>query len=336
MKKDIRRIAFTAAVILILSGCGAKYASTAEQTASAPAMSPEGSNAGYYEETGMAFDTAEAPAEEYVTEEGKSISSTMGLDSVAATSQKLIKTVSLSMETKEFDPLLENIRSKVEELGGYIESSEISGSSYYSVQENRYAWLTLRIPADKLDGFVTVVSELGNVTSKNESVEDITLQYVDVEGRKQALETEQARLLELLERAETMEDIIAIESRLSEVRYELQSYGSTLRTYDNQVNYSTVSIRISEVERVTPVIEKRTFLEEIQYRLSDNLYDIGQGIRNFVIWFISSLPYLIIWAAVIAVLVLVARKIIRKKPFFGKRKKEQRKEKEENREPDKE
>lgn len=335
MKKDIRRIAFTAAVILILSGCGAKYASTAEQTASAPAMSPEGSNAGYYEETGMAFDTAEAPAEEYVTEEGKSISSTMGLDSVAATSQKLIKTVSLSMETKEFDPLLENIRSKVEELGGYIESSEISGSSYYSVQENRYAWLTLRIPADKLEGFVTVVSELGNVTSKNESVEDITLQYVDVEGRKQALETEQARLLELLERAETMEDIIAIESRLSEVRYELQSYGSTLRTYDNQVNYSTVSIRISEVERVTPVIEKRTFLEEIQYRLSDNLYDIGQGIRNFVIWFISSLPYLIIWAAVIAVLVLVARKIIRKKPFFGKRKREQRKEKEADREPDK-
>lgn len=335
MKKDIRRIAFTAAIILILSGCGAKYANTAEQTASAPAMSPEGSNAGYYEETGMAFDTAEAPAEEYVTEEGKSISSTMGLDSVAATSQKLIKTVSLSMETKEFDPLLENIRSKVEELGGYIESSEISGSSYYSVQENRYAWLTLRIPADKLDGFVTVVSELGNVTSKNESVEDITLQYVDVEGRKQALETEQARLLELLERAETMEDIIAIESRLSEVRYELQSYGSTLRTYDNQVNYSTVSIRISEVERVTPVIEKRTFLEEIQYRLSDNLYDIGQGIRNFVIWFISSLPYLIIWAAVIAVLVLVARKIIRKKPFFGKRKREQGKEKEADRELDK-
>ena len=72
------------------------------------------------------------------------------------------------METKEFDTLLTNIRSKVEELGGYIESSEISGSSYYSLQGNRYAWMTLRIPADKLDGFVTIVSELGNVTSKNE------------------------------------------------------------------------------------------------------------------------------------------------------------------------
>ena len=277
---------------------------------------------------------AEAPAgeEEYEfsTEQGMEVSSTTGLDSVAATSQKLIKTVSMSMETKEFDTLLESIRGKVEELGGYIESSEISGSSYYSVQGNRYAWLTLRIPAEKLDGFVTIVSELGNVTSKNESVEDITLQYVDVESHKQALETEQARLLELLEKAESMEDIIAIESRLSQVRYELQSYGSTLRTYDNRVNYSTVSIDISEVERVTPVIEERTF-----YRLSDNLYDIGRGMRNFAIWFISSLPYLVIWALIIIVLVCLVRKFIRKKPFFGRKKKEQIKERDANQEQNK-
>lgn len=332
MKKDIRRIALIVASILILSGCGAKSMSdtTAESTAGAPAMVPEGYKAEYYEETGMELESAEAPAEEYVTEQ--SISSTMGLDSVAATSQKLIKTVSLSMETKEFDSLLENIRSKVEELGGYIESSEVSGSSYYSLQGNRYAWMTLRIPADKLDGFVTIVSELGNVTSKNESVQDITLQYVDVESHKKALETEQTRLLELLEKAESMEDIIAIESRLSEVRYELQSYGSTLRTYDNQVNYSTVSINISEVERVTPVIEERTFFEEVQYRLSDNLYDIGQGMRNFAIWLISSLPYLFIWAVVIIVFIFVVRKLIHKKPLFGRKKKEQKKEKEENQE----
>lgn len=332
MKKDIRRIALIVVSILILSGCGAKSMSdtTAESTAGAPAMVPEGYKAEYYEETGMELESAEAPAEEYVTEQ--SISSTMGLDSVAATSQKLIKTVSLSMETKEFDSLLENIRSKVEELGGYIESSEVSGSSYYSLQGNRYAWMTLRIPADKLDGFVTIVSELGNVTSKNESVQDITLQYVDVESHKKALETEQTRLLELLEKAESMEDIIAIESRLSEVRYELQSYGSTLRTYDNQVNYSTVSINISEVERVTPVIEERTFFEEVQYRLSDNLYDIGQGMRNFAIWLISSLPYLFIWAVVIIVFIFVVRKLICKKPLFGRKKKEQKKEKEENQE----
>ena len=88
-----------------------------------------------------------------------------------------------------------------------MESSEISGLSYYNMDGSRYAWLTLRIPADRLDEFVTVVSGLGNVTSQNESVQDVTLQYVDVESHIEALETEQTRLLELMEQAESMEAV---------------------------------------------------------------------------------------------------------------------------------
>ena len=323
MKKEIRRIALIGAAVLLLGGCGGTKSMSAETTAEVPAEPAGDYDAAYNYEMGI---EQEAPAEEYPETEEGSISSTAGIDSVAATSQKLIKTVAMSMETKEFDTLLENIRRKVEELGGYIEKSEISGSSYYSAYESRYAWMTLRIPSDKLEGFVTIVSDFGNVTSKNESVQDITLQYVDTESHKKALETEQERLLELLEQAESMEDIITIESRLSQVRYELQSYGSALRTYDNQVSYSTVEMNIREVERVTPIVEERTFLEEIRYRLSDNLYDIGQGAREFAIWLISSLPYLAIWAAVIAALVRLVRKLIWKKPFFGRRKKKEQKE----------
>ena len=242
MKKDMRRIALLAAAVLILSGCGSNDKS-AEASSSAPAMDDAGYSTEYYSESAMDFEAAEAPAEEpaYTTEEGGGgVSSTSGIDSVAPTAQKLIKTVSMNMETKEFDSLLENIRSKVEELGGYIESSDISGSSYYSMYESRRGWMTIRIPSDKLDGFVTVVSELGNVTGKSESIEDITLEYVDVESHKKALETEQTRLLELLEQAESMEDILTIESRLSQVRYELQAYGSKLRIFDNQDRKSVV------------------------------------------------------------------------------------------------
>lgn len=328
MKKDMRRIALLAAAVLILSGCGSNDKS-AEASSSAPAMDDAGYSTEYYSESAMDFEAAEAPAEEpaYTTEEGGGgVSSTSGIDSVAPTAQKLIKTVSMNMETKEFDSLLESIRSKAEELGGYIESSDISGSSYYSMYESRRGWMTIRIPSDKLDGFVTVVSELGNVTGKSESIEDITLEYVDVESHKKALETEQTRLLELLEQAESMEDILTIESRLSQVRYELQAYGSKLRIFDNQVSYSTVDIDIREVERVMPVVEKLTFFEEISYRLTDNFYDIGQGLRSFAIWFISSLPYLVIWALVIVLLVRLVRKLIWKKPFFRKKKKEQMKE----------
>ena len=56
-------------------------------------------------------------------------------------------------------------------------------------------------------------------------MDDVTLRYVDVDSHKKALETEQERLLALLEKAENVEDIITIENRLSDVRYELENYG---------------------------------------------------------------------------------------------------------------
>ena len=95
--------------------------------------------------------------------------------------------------------------------------------------------MTARIPAKRLDEFVQRVGEQSNITNKEERVEDVTLQYVDLESRKKALATEQDRLLELLEKAESVEDIISIEARLSDVRYELESMESQLRTLNNQI-----------------------------------------------------------------------------------------------------
>lgn len=299
-------------LVSLFCGCGSKNAASEAYdmaAAEAPAAATEDM-----------WETEEA-VEESASDAGVVASGT-GMENVNASSQKLIKTVHMSMETKAFDELLENVKAQVAELGGYIETSDISGNSYYSENGTRSAWLSLRIPADRLDSFVTSAEGLGNVTSKRESVEDITLQYVDVESHKQALLTEQERLMALLEKAESMEDIIAIESRLSEVRYALQSYESTLRTYDNKVDYSTVSLDIYEVERETRTPEKKSFLQEIQYRLSDNLYDIGQGMRNFAIWLISSLPYLVIWAAGIAAVVLIVKKVFKKKPVWSIRKKD--------------
>lgn len=246
------------------------------------------------------------------------VTAASGIETPVNTSQKLIKTVTLNMETKEFDTLLTSIQAKVTETGGYTERSEVSGNSYYG-NGNRSAWLSLRIPADKLDTFVTTVSGLGNVTNKSESVEDITLQYVDTESHKKALETEQARLLTLMEQAESMDDIIKIETRLSEIRYELQTYETTLRTYDNQVSYSTVNIDLYEVDRESAP-EKQSFASELKTRLSDNFYHIGRGFRSFAIWFVASLPYFAILAVAALVIIAIVRKIIWKKPIFHKKK----------------
>lgn len=301
---------------LLVSGCG-----------QGKSMDTGMTEAAFSQESAVVNDAA-SPQEAWtednaavMTEETEQITSSSGIDSIQTSEQKLIKTVSLSMQTREFDTLLENIQTKTAECGGYVESSDVSGLSYYNTGGYRYAWMTLRIPAERLDEFITIVSGLGNVTSKNESVQDVTLQYVDVESHIEALETEQTRLLELMEQAESMEDIIQIESRLSEIRYELQSYESRLRTYDNQVNYSTVSISIDEVDRETVMEEKPGFFGEIRMRLSDNFYDIGQGIRSFAVWFISSLPYLALVIAAIWLVVRLLEKIVWKKPFFRRKQK---------------
>lgn len=306
MKKRYLAGLMTGLLLMSVAGCGSSsksvgtdmtttmmdtsYEYAAEEAAEAPAAEAEGN----YDSGSGAF------------------TSETGIESVVETSRKLIKTVNLEMQTKEFDAIIEGVSKKVQEMGGYIEESSVWGSSYY-YENTRSANYTVRIPSDRLDEFVEVAGELGNITYKNESVEDVTLRYVDVESHKKALETEQARLLELLEQADNLEDLLTIESRLSEVRYELENYGSQLRLLDNQVDYSTVYLNINEVERITETKE-RTFFEEIADRFDDSLYIVGRGLRGFAIGFLGSLPILAVWAIVITVLVLIIRKV-----FYGKR-----------------
>ena len=300
MKMRIRMLAALLAAVFVATGCGAsaKY----ESAASAP----------------MAV-TEEAAVEEYYGDEmaemeagGSGVKTTAEISKTANVQRKLIRTFDLSIQTKEFDEVLSNIQEKVQELGGYIENSSLDGGSAYYERYNRYSNMTVRIPSDKLDGFIANVKETANVTYISESTEDITLRYVDAESRKIALETERDRLLELLEKAETVEDIITIEGRLSEVRYQLESYASQLRTFDNQVDYSTVHINVEEVERYTPQPEKSTW-ERIKSGFAENVYRVTNGIKNFAIEFVIAIPIMIIWVIGIAVAILLGRKIFKKK-----------------------
>lgn len=172
--------------------------------------------------------------------------------------------------------------------------------------------MTIRIPAENLDTFLSSVADQSNVTSKNENVSDVTLQYVDLESHKKTLKAEQDRLLEMIEKAETVEDMITIESRLSEVRYQLESQEAQLRTFDNQINYSTVNLNVSEVTKYTPPAE-RTFWEKISEGFADSLEGVITGLVNFVIWFIVSIPYLVIWAIIIGIVVNIIVKAVRNK-----------------------
>ena len=255
------------------------------------------------------YEVAEA-AEEPVSEESY-VQEGAGQDVVAPeTSRKLIKTVNILAETEDFDTLVPGLQKQVEALGGYIEYISVYDvhSSYVEDQQvkQRCANVTARVPKEKLDGFLAQVGEQTNITSRSENVEDVTLQYVDLESHKKALVTEQERLLALMEKAETVEDIIAIEGRLSEVRYQLESMESQLRTYDNRIDYSTVELSITEVRKYSPP-QEATVWQRIQSGFMKSLDDIGFGIRDFAIRFVIDIPYIVLWLAVIAVAVIVVR-----------------------------
>ena len=295
MKRKVEAFLIAVMLVMMTAGCGNSSKMVVEDRAT---VSSGAELDGEY-----SWDTDET-ADTGVTSEN-------GLEAQVENGRKLIRTVSLSLETKEFDSVLTNLSTKTTELGGYIETSSVNGNSY-SHHSTRYASYVIRIPADKLNEFVEVVSELGNVTQKNESVEDVTLRYIDVESHKKALETEQERLLELLSKAENMEEILTIESKLSDIRYEIENYESQLKTMDNQIDYSTVSVYVDEVERVTDTGEKG-FFEEIKERFGNSLYVVARGIRGLVIGILGSLPILIVCGGVIAVVVIVVRKILKKR-----------------------
>lgn len=313
--KKLRILTLILAVALIFGGCGART----------EAFDPknEAFDAGGWTEE-MKPVEPEAPMEmpemEYVTEDSAFDNSTSASisDGSVPSSRKLIRTFDLDVETLEFDSFIASLKNEVSALGGYIENSSINGNSY-NYSSNRNAGFTCRIPSEKLDEFINTIGGLGNITYSYEDTTDVTLQYVDTEARIKSLQTEYDQLLELLAEAENIDTIILLQQRLTEVRYQLESYQSQLRTYDNLVDYSTVHLNVNEVRRISAP-EQKTVWERISADFSDNLYDIWINAEDFFVWFVASIPYFIIWAAVIVAIVFVFRFILKNNPKWQERK----------------
>ncbi len=226
--------------------------------------------------------------------------------------RKIIKNAEMTVQTKTFDTFIEELNKKISECEGYIQNSSLYGNSY-STNGNRSAQYTVRIPAENLNAFKDGVTTLGNVTYYNESAKDVTTSYIDTESRIKALETEQATLLDLLTKSSDLSSLLKVQERLTEVNYELENYKSQLRSYDSRISYSTVEIEIREVERVTTVPSKQTLWERIANDFGNNIKDIANGAGDIFVWFVSSIPYLILVAIPTVVIIVLIRRNIKKR-----------------------
>ena len=347
-KQSIRHIMLTSSVFLALAsasltGCGAASASSYKSETAAAYDTSAGMPASLYKsstgfsndaeaETYAAAGNHEAAPEDFSADSGSAELSqeavlsqevsnpgtdparTSDETSPAPVERKLIRNVSMNLETREFDALTKSISDAVTFFGGYMEQADVSGNSLYwsGERSSRYSNITARIPENKLDAFLTEVSRQGNVTYKNESVQDVTLQYTDITSRKKTLQMEQERLWELLEKAESVDAVIALEARLSEVRYQLESIESQLRTLDNQIVYSTVYLSIQEVQVLTST-DPDTIPVRIQKGLSRSFNTLKISSVDFLVWFISSLPILAVFAVLVFIAVIILKKPLKRR-----------------------
>ena len=230
-------------------------------------------------------------------------------DQSQTTDRKIIKTANMSAETKNFDEILSIVENYLSEKGGYIENKEMNNSSDFSGRKCR---LIIRIPETELDGLMKKIGENATVTYENIRANDVTDSYNDNERQIKVLETEQERLLELLKKAESLDDILEIESRLTIIRYELSTYEQRIEDYDDSVSYSTLSLNVNEVERET-VAKDDSFFTKVSEGFMTSISDIGNGFTTLAVGFLSITPYLVLIAVISLVAYFVVKAIIKRK-----------------------
>ena len=315
MKKVLATI-LALTMALMLFGCGAK--APMENATMDSFVSDDAA-------MDMGFSAGGAPMEDYREEAEfengafEQYSSTTDGGSVNALKDaKMVYRANMDLQTLSFDEADADIGALVKEMGGYFEQRSISNrSSGY-----RYADYTVRIPADKFESFCTQMGTLCHLVYKNESADNITESYYDTQSRLVTAQTKLARLQELLAKAESMEDIITIESAISDTEWTIENLTGTLRTYDSLVDYATVYMSLSEVYELSgqghaPV----TFGDRLGESFLGGLKSIGRTAQNFAVW----LAYSWFWLAVIIVIVIVVIRTVRRrksgKPIFRLKKK---------------
>ena len=242
-----------------------------------------------------------------------------GIDkSLSERGVKMIYSAHIEMQTLSYEQAVEDIAALVERSGAYFEQKNFSNySSGY-----RHASYTVRVPAEQFADFCAQVGTLCHVTWQDDSAENISEQYYDTQSRLETAQIKLARLQELLKKAEHMEDIITIESAISETEWDIESLSGTLRHYDALVDYATINVELSEVYKLSGQDEAvTTFGGRLGQSFVNGLQAVGNALEEFAVWLAYSWIWLLVIAAVIVVIVRIVRRRGGGKKLSLKRKK---------------
>lgn len=224
----------------------------------------------------------------------------------------LIRNVSMTAETKDIETVKNDIEAQVKSCGGYIENANMSGTG--KNRDLRTVNYTIRIPADKVDSLISQIGNSCTVLSSNENSTDVTLEYVDTQAKIESLRVEYDQLIKLLKEADDLDTIIVLQNRITDVRYEIESYESRIRVLENQVTYTTLNLTIREVLKETEIepAHEPTYGERVGKQFSEMLDNTKMFFENLGLFIIACLPG-IIFLGINAIIVVVIVKSVKKK-----------------------
>lgn len=323
MKKNKKLLSLLLSLVMIagLAGCGGS-----DKSSGASEARSEAYDSGYVYGTNAAVEAPAAAEQAMADYDAAEPTSAAGLGSANGQvptaedmSEKIIYNADVTLETTAFDDALERIAALVKEMGGYMESTSISGSNYSSISRGkvgaRNAFYTIRIPSVRFSELIGTISDLGNVPYSNTYTRNVTTQYYDTQSRLDAYKVQEKRLLEMLSIAESVEDMLAIQKELTEVQYEIDSLTGTLRYYDNQVGYSTVSLTVNEVREYTPEPTiQLTYWERMSKGFKESMHKTAEFFTEFFLWFVTSLPWLVPLGIVLWIVVALLRRRAARNP----------------------
>jgi hypothetical protein len=178
----------------------------------------------------------------------------------ATSGQKIIQTAWVNLQTDRFDEVMQTLRRLAPDVDGFVESAELY--DYYS--QNRFSAnqptrlrefsIILRVPREHFDTVMWQVENLATVRSSNQSAEDVTARYTDLAGRLQTKYIEQERVLDMIGRAQTIEDLLALENRLGEINTDIELFQSQMTGIDRLSAFSTIHVHLSEVTTETLIV----------------------------------------------------------------------------------
>ena len=295
-KKYVSILLLLALTLCLLTGCGGG----ASMESGADMAPSEGFNK---------FQESEIYEEDMMFDSGNISDSMTSTTRPYGDDVKLILRADLRLETVDFDDAVEKLNKLVSDCGGYYEQSDVDMGSYYS-DGYRYGRYTVRVPKDKYDTFLNSVGEVCHVTSRNESAEDVGLQYYDIESRIRLLEIKQERLMKLLEQATTMEDIITLENALSDIQYQLESNNIQKNRYDSLIDYSTISIRLEQVQRLSgQPLEQQGFFSQLGSSFVRGFQNTLDGFSDILL----SLAYNVIPLSIFALILFGIASLLKKR-----------------------